>query len=103
MISTVSNNSNNSIYQKISAIQHNIEDLKKDGVNKFQNYKYFTKEQVLRTLKPLLEEQKVNLIISDSETPAEYLKNEKEYTVKHLKLIKLIDLENTESQLNLKF
>ena len=94
---------NNSIYNKISLIQHNIENIKQDGINRFQNYKFFNKEQVLRTLKPLLEEQKVALIISDSEFTAEYLKDEKEYSVKFLKLIKLVDLENTESQLSLNF
>jgi len=96
-------NNNNSIYNKIATIQHNIENIKQEGVNKFQNYKFFNKEQVLRTLKPLLEECKVALIISDSEISAEYLKNEKEYSVKFLKLIKLIDLDNPESQLNLNF
>jgi hypothetical protein len=100
MNSTVSNNS---IYQKISLIQHNLEELKKDSVNRFQNYKYFTKEQVLKTLKPLLEECKVSLIISDSEIPAEYVKNEKEYSVKYLKLIRLVDLDNPNSQLILNF
>ncbi|WNE41576.1 MAG: hypothetical protein AM1032_000316 [Mycoplasmataceae bacterium] len=97
------NLNNNSIYQKISSIQNNISDIKKDGLNRFQNYKFFNKEQVLRSLKPLLEEYKVALIISDSELVAEYLKDEKEYSVKFLKVIKLIDLENTDSQLNLNF
>ena len=65
-------NNNNSIYNKISIIQHDLENLKRDSVNKFQNYKYFTKEQVLRTLKPLLEKHKIALIISDSEVTPEY-------------------------------
>ena len=96
-------NQTSNIYHKISLIQHEIENLKRDNINKFQNYKYYTKEQTLKLLKPLLEEHKVSLIISDSEISAEYLKNEKEYSVKFLKLIKLVDLDNISSELNLNF
>lgn len=52
LMNKISNN--NSIYNKISLIQHNIENIKQDGINRFQNYKFFNKEQVLKTLKPLL-------------------------------------------------
>ncbi len=96
-------NSQNRIFQKISNIQNSIAGLKKDGINRFQNYKFFSKEQVLNKLKPLFEEQKLVVVISDSEMVAEYSHREKEYAVKFLKRIRIIDLENTNYELNLNF
>ena len=96
-------NTQNRVFQKISNIQNSIAGLKKDGINRFQNYKFFSKEQVLNKLKPLFEEQKLLVIISDSEMTAEYSHHEKEYAVKFLKKIKIIDLEDTNFEVDLCF
>lgn len=93
----------NSVYKKISNIQNSNEEIKKDGINRFQNYKFFSKEQVLRKLKPLFDEQKLIIIISDNNIVAEYIKEEKEYSVKFLKNIRIVDLDDTNSEVNLNF
>lgn len=93
----------NSVYKKISNIQNSNEEIKKDGINRFQNYKFFSKEQVLRKLKPLFDEQNLIVIISDNNVVAEYIKEEKEYSVKFLKNIRIVDLEDTSSEVNLNF
>jgi len=66
------------IYQKLQAIQARTGAINKTELNKFQNYKYFTEQQALNILKPLLTEQRLTLTFSD--TPGEVIteKTEKE-------------------------
>jgi len=92
------------IYQKLQAVQQNIGQLKKDQLNKFQNYKYVSEYDILRTLRPLLAEQSLLLTFSD-ETSSEFLfnKTEKEWMVKYLKKMLIINCENTTEQLTFNF
>jgi len=53
------------IYQKLQSIQAQTGQISKTERNKFQNYKYFTEQQALNILKPLLTEQKLTLTFSD--------------------------------------
>jgi hypothetical protein len=53
------------LYQKLQAIQSQTGQISKSELNKFQNYKYFTEQQALNILKPLLAEQKLTLTFSD--------------------------------------
>ncbi|CAI2198650.1 15699_t:CDS:2, partial [Funneliformis geosporum] len=54
------------IYQKLHLIQSQTGNIHKSELNKFQNYKYFTEQQALNILKPLLNEQQLTLTFSDS-------------------------------------
>ena len=53
------------IYQKLQSIQAQTGQISKTERNKFQNYRYFTEQQALNILKPLLTEQKLTLTFSD--------------------------------------
>jgi hypothetical protein len=66
------------IYQKLAQIQSQTGSISKSELNKFQNYKYFTEQQALNILKPLLTEQKLTLTFADDPHPAHAEKNEKE-------------------------
>jgi hypothetical protein len=55
----------NNIYQKLHQIQAQTGNIHKSELNKFQNYKYFTEQQALNILKPLLAEQQLTLTFSD--------------------------------------
>jgi len=92
------------IYQKLQAVQQNIGQLKKDQLNKFQNYKYVSEYDILRTLRPLLAEQRLLLTFSD-ETSSEFLfnKQDKEWIVKYLKKMLIINCENPTEQLTFNF
>lgn len=92
------------IYQKLQLVQQQIGQLKKDQLNKFQNYKYVSEYDILRTLRPLLNQQNLLLIFSD-ETSSEFLfnKQEKEWTVKYLKKMVIINCENPTEQLTFNF
>ncbi|CAI2192607.1 12906_t:CDS:2 [Funneliformis geosporum] len=54
------------IYQKLHLIQAQTGQISRTELNKFQNYKYFTEQQALNILKPLLNEQQLTLTFSDS-------------------------------------
>jgi len=92
------------IYQKLQAVQQNIGQLKKDQLNKFQNYKYVSEYDILRTLRPLLAEQNLLLTFSDK-TSSDLLfnKQEKEWIVKYLKKMLIINCENPTEQLTFNF
>ena len=92
------------IYQKLQLVQQNIGQLKKDQLNKFQNYKYVSEYDILRTLRPLLTEQRLLLTFSD-ETSCEFLfnKQEKEWVVKYLKRMNITNCENITEQLTFNF
>ncbi|CAH1764428.1 2838_t:CDS:2 [Entrophospora sp. SA101] len=61
------------IYQKLAQIQSQTGTISRTELNKFQNYKYFTEQQALNILKPLIAEQKLTLTFSDvCEPTSEY-------------------------------
>jgi hypothetical protein len=53
------------LYQKLHLIQSQTGQISRTELNKFQNYRYFTEQQALNILKPLLAEQKLTLTFSD--------------------------------------
>ena len=83
------------IYKKIFTIQSEIGKLIKDELNKFQKYQYFNEYQVLTKLKPLLEKHKLALLMSDENYTLEYSKEEREYLVKYLKKVRVVNVETT--------
>jgi len=90
------------IYQKLASIQHEIGQIKKTELNKFQNYKYFTEYRALVLLKPLLAKQKLTLTFSDEIENMEFRKEEY-YLVKYLKKAVLTNCENPSEQLTFNF
>jgi hypothetical protein len=66
----------NNIYQKLQAIQAQTGSISKTELNKYQNYKYFTEQQALNILKPLLAEHKLTLTFSDS--PIDFAREKQE-------------------------
>jgi ERF superfamily len=56
---------NNNIYQKLHQIQSKLTHLTKTEENKFQHYKYVAEYDILKALKPLLNEQKLTLTFDD--------------------------------------
>src|SRR5215212_378834 len=66
------------IYQKLQSIQSQTGQISKTERNKFQNYRYFTEQQALNILKPLLEAQKLTLTFSDNPNGIFTEKTEKE-------------------------
>lgn len=87
-----------SIYKKIFHIQNEIENLVKDETNKFQKYQYFTEYQILNKLKPLLAKYKLVLLMSDDNHTLDYSKEEREYLVKYLKKVRIVDTETIVSR-----
>jgi len=66
------------IYQKLHQVQAQTGQISRTELNKFQNYKYFTEQQALNILKPLLNEQQLTLTFSDSLSEFISQKQEKE-------------------------
>jgi hypothetical protein len=66
------------IYQKLHQIQSKINPLTKTEENKFQHYKYVSEYQILTILKPLLAENKLILLLSDTKESFSKEKQEKE-------------------------
>jgi hypothetical protein len=66
------------IYQKLHQVQAQTGQISRTELNKFQNYKYFTEQQALNILKPLLNEQQLTLTFSDSADSFSQQKTEKE-------------------------
>src|SRR5947209_4513823 len=79
------------IYQKLHQIQTG--QISKTELNKFQNYKYFTEQQALNILKPLLAEHKLTLTFSDNSGYFTKEKTEKEWVVSYLKKAILTNTE----------
>jgi len=93
------------IYQKLQQIQAQTGKISKTELNKFGNYKYFTEQQALNILKPLLAEHKLTLTFSDEENRS-YLdaeKKEKDWTVQYLKKAILTNSEDPKEQLTFSF
>lgn len=93
------------LYQKLLAIQSQTGSIAKGELNKYQNYRYFTEQQALNILKPLLTEQKLTLTFSDvaSATDFTHTKQEKEWIIKYLKQAILTNSEKPEEQLTFHF
>ncbi|MCE8163074.1 MAG: ERF family protein [Candidatus Moeniiplasma glomeromycotorum] len=84
----------NNIYTKLQRIQSQIGELRRTEKNKFQNYHFFNELQVLRLLKPLLKEHNLLLLPSDDASqPFLEEKDGKEYRVKYLKKLEIVDRE----------
>ena len=49
----------NNIYQKLQIVQNKIGQLAKTRENRFQHYKYVGEYDILKELRPLLNEQKL--------------------------------------------
>ena len=91
------------IYQKLCQIQSQTAKISKTELNKFQNYKYFTEQQALNILKPLLADQKLTLTFSDSPTDFTSQKTEKEWVVNYPKRAILTNSEDPKEQLTFHF
>jgi hypothetical protein len=63
------------LYQKLHQIQAKTGQISRTELNKYQNYKYFTEQQALNILKPLLAEQKLTLTFSDVCEPTKDYRN----------------------------
>lgn len=95
------------LYQKLHLVQSQTEKISRTELNKYQNYKYFTEQQALNILKPLLAEQKLTLTFSDEDNHS-YLEaskkdGEKEWTVQYLKKAILTNCEQPTEQLTFHF
>ena len=87
------------IYQKLQSIQAQTGKISKTELNKFQNYKYFTEQQALNILKPLLAEHKLTLTFSDNLNHFTREKPEKDWVISYLKQAILTNSEKPEEQL----
>ena len=91
------------LYQKLQSIQAKTGQISKTERNKFQNYKYFTEQQALNILKPLLAEQKLTLTFSDGIANFTREKTEKEWVISYPKQAILTNSESPEEQLTFHF
>jgi ERF superfamily len=66
------------IYQKLAQIQAQTGQISRTELNKFQNYKYFTEQQALNILKPLLAEHKHKLTLTFSDSSGYFTKEKTE-------------------------
>ncbi len=87
------------IYQKLQAIQARTGAISKTELNKFQNYRYFTEQQTLNILKPLLAEHKLTLTFSDNLNHFTREKPEKEWVISYPKQAILTNSEDPREQL----
>ena len=91
------------IYQKLQQIQAKTGQISKTERNKFQNYRYFTEQQALNILKPLLAEHKLTLTFSDDPSQITTEKTEKEWIIRYGKQAILTNSESPEEQLTFHF
>ena len=93
------------LYQKLQVIQSQTGQISKTERNKFGNYKYFTEQQALNILKPLLEAQKLTLTFSDVYTTDAFSqeKPEKEWIIRYCKKAVLTNSESPEETLTFHF
>ena len=91
------------IYQKLHQVQAQTGQISRTELNKFQNYKYFTEQQALNILKPLLNEQQLTLTFSDSLSEFISQKQEKEWIVRYQKQAILTNSEKPDEQLTFNF
>ncbi|KLL03668.1 MAG: single-stranded DNA-binding protein [Mycoplasmataceae bacterium CE_OT135] len=91
------------LYQKLQSIQSQTGQISKSETNKFQNYKYFTEQQALNILKPLLDTHKLTLTFSDDPNQITTEKPEKEWVIRYLKQATLTNSEDPKEQLTFHF
>lgn len=91
------------LYQKLHLIQSQTGQITKAEENKFGKYKYFTEQQALNILKPLLAEQKLTLTFSDQAKSFIREKTESGWAISYLKQAILTNSENPEEQLTFHF
>ena len=91
------------IYQKLQQIQSQTGQISKTERNKFQNYRYFTEQQALNILKPLLTDQKLTLTFSDGIANFTREKTEKEWVISYPKQATLTNSESPQEQLTFHF
>ena len=92
------------IYSKLQKVQSEIKELVRTEENKFQKYFFFNELQVLRLLKPLLEKNKLAILLSDDiSQPFLHEREGKEHFVKYLKKLEIVDTENPTNQLLFNF
>ncbi|KLL03005.1 MAG: single-stranded DNA-binding protein [Mycoplasmataceae bacterium CE_OT135] len=98
------------LYQKLCQIQSQTGKISKSELNKFQNYKYFTEQQALNILKPLLAEHKLTLTFDDfydhlsgSGESFTREKTEKEWVISYPKQAILTNSEDPKEQLTFHF
>ena len=88
------------IWQRIWAVQSEVKPLIKDELNKFQNYKYFEEEQVLKVLNPLLKKYRLGVILSENvNVPVVYEEKEKQINIKYQKRLELINIDKPDEKL----
>ncbi|CAG8752892.1 39487_t:CDS:2, partial [Gigaspora margarita] len=88
---------------KISRIQAEIKGLERTKENKFQSYKYFTEDEAIKLLKPMLEKEKLAQVFSDTDQffyDKQEGKNKKgepttEHVLRYLKQVIISDGETT--------
>ena len=91
------------LYQKLQSVQAKTGQISKTERNKFGNYKYFTEQQALNILKPLLEAQKLTLTFSDNPNGIFTEKTEKEWIVRYCKRAILTNSEDPKEQITFHF
>lgn len=91
------------LYQKLLQVQSQTGSIAKGELNKYQNYRYFTEQQALNILKPLLAEQKLTLTFSDTPGEVTTEKPEKEWVIRYGKQAILTNSEKPEEQLTFHF
>ena len=91
------------LYQKLQSIQSQTGQINKTELNKFQNYKYFTEQQALNILKPLLKEHQLTLTFSDGIANFTREKPDKEWVISYPKQAILTNSESPEEQLTFHF
>ncbi|KLL02737.1 MAG: single-stranded DNA-binding protein [Mycoplasmataceae bacterium RV_VA103A] len=86
------------LHAKIKQIQSQIPPLIRTEENKHQNYKYFDELQILKALKPLLDEYDLVLYLSDDTTqPFLHEKDGNFHIIKYCKKLEIWDCETEES------
>jgi len=92
------------IYTRLQKIQSEIKELLRSEENKFQKYFYFDELQVLRLLKPLLNNYQLILLMSDDETK-EFIceQSGNMWLVKYCKKCEVINTVDSEEKLTYYF
>src|SRR4051794_3078508 len=92
------NNIKLSIYAKLAKVQGKIKGIDRTKQNKHQGYKYFSEEDAIKELKPLLAEVELSCNFSDDPDPAFYFiekDDKKNYVMRYRKLATIGDNDNS--------
>lgn len=96
--------SNSNIYLKLQKVQSEVKELIRTEENKAQKYNFFNELQVLKHLKPLLDKNKLLILLSDDENKE--FKQEKignMYLVQYWKIMEVFNAENPEERVSFSF